>query len=115
MKTSPLKFLRKICLSFPETIEETAWGDPTFRIKGKIFAMYKTGDGRVSVWCKAQDGAQSALTYGQPAVFFVPPYVGRRGWIGIRLDVDIDKRHITCLLKESYKLTASKSLRALVE
>ena len=49
--------LRSFCLSLPEALEKEAWGDPTFRVRDKIFAMIKRGDGRVSVWCKAEPGA----------------------------------------------------------
>jgi predicted DNA-binding protein (MmcQ/YjbR family) len=111
MRMPPLEFLRKICLKCPQAEEKTAWGDPTFRVRGKIFAMYKVGDGRTSVWCRAHNGAQTVLVDSQPSVFFVPPYVGRHGWIGIRLDVSIDKRHVAHLLKESYQLIAPKSMK----
>jgi predicted DNA-binding protein (MmcQ/YjbR family) len=115
MRISPLEFLRKICLNFPHAEEKAAWGDPTFRIRGKIFAMYKVGDGRKSIWCRAPEGSQTILVDSQPSVFFVPPYVGRHEWIGIRLDVNIDKRHVAHLLKESYQLVASKSVKTPME
>src|SRR5918992_4283596 len=85
MTTQPIDRLRAICLGLPEAVEKEAWGDPTFRVRGKIFAMEKRGDGRVSLWCKAPAGSQMVLVGADPERFFVPPYVGHKGWIGMRL------------------------------
>ena len=76
--------LRAICLALPEATEKEAWGDPTFRVRDKIFAMEKRGDGRVSVWLKAPAGFQEVIVATDPESCFVPPYVGHKGWIGIR-------------------------------
>ena len=70
--------LRAICLALPEAVEKEAWGDPTFRVHDKIFAMEKRGDGRISVWCKAPPGSQMVLVGADPDRFFVPPYVVTR-------------------------------------
>ena len=78
--------LRSICLALPEAVEKEAWGDPTFRVRDKIFAMEKRGDGRISICCKAAPGSQATLVGADPETFFVPPYVGHKGWIGMRLD-----------------------------
>ena len=86
MAKAPIEKLRAICLALPEAEEKEAWGDPTFRVRDKIFAMEKRGDGRVSVWCKAPPGSQMVLVGADPARFFVPPYVGHKGWVGMRLD-----------------------------
>lgn len=105
--------LRDICLALPEAAEQETWGDPTYRVRGKIFAMTKRGDRRHSVWCKARPGAQQVLTGDDPARFFVPPYVGHRGWIGVRLDDDgVDWEELTDLVTESYRMTAPKRLAA---
>ena len=103
--------LRAICLALPEATEQQAWGDPTYRIGGKMFALEKRGDGRVSVWCKAPDGLQAVMIADDPARFFVPPYLGPKGWIGIRLDTD-DPRwtEVAGLLARSYRLIAPKRL-----
>jgi predicted DNA-binding protein (MmcQ/YjbR family) len=90
----PVDRLRRICLALPEAVEKEAWGDPTFCVRDKIFAMYKVGDGRKSVWCKAPPGAQEVLVASDPERFFVPPYVGHNGWIGVRLDVKADWDHV---------------------
>lgn len=100
--------LRDVCLGLPETAEMEAWGDPTFRVGGKIFAMIKTGDGRVSVWCKAPPGSQEVLVGAEPETFFVPPYVGAKGWVGMRLDRDPDWKDVSTLVDRSYRLVAPK-------
>ncbi len=107
--------VRDLCLAFPEAIERETWGDPTFRVREKIFAMVKQGDGRVSLWCKARTGIQNALVTTDPERFFVPPYVGHHGWIGIRVDRVIDWDELQDLLTESYCMTAPKRLSALLD
>lgn len=104
--------LRRICLALPEAAEKEAWGDPTFRVKDKIFAMEKRGDGRISVWCKAPPGSQEVLVGADPERFFRPPYVGSRGWIGIRLDSGPDWDEVGALVTRSYRLIAPKRLAA---
>src|SRR5215217_3137935 len=106
--------LRAICLALPETAEKQTWGDPTFRVRGKIFAMEKRGDGRISVWCKAPPGSQMVLVGADPDRFFVPPYVGPRGWIGMRLDRNPDWNEAAVLVARSYRLIAPKRLVALI-
>jgi predicted DNA-binding protein (MmcQ/YjbR family) len=110
----PLDHLRTICLALPEAVEQQAWGDPTFRVGGKIFAMEKRGDGRISVWCKAPPGSQMVLVGADPERFFVPPYVGHKGWIGMRLDQQPDWREVAEVVRRSYRLIAPRRLAALV-
>jgi predicted DNA-binding protein (MmcQ/YjbR family) len=111
----PLDRLREICLALPEATEKEAWGDPTFRVRDKIFAMHKVGDGRVSMWCKAPPGAQEVLVGSDPERFYVPPYVGHRGWVGVRLDVELDWDDVADIVEESYRKTAPKRLAALLD
>lgn len=106
----PIDRLRAICLGLPEAREVETWGDPTFRVRGRIFAMPKRGDGRLSVWCKAPPGSQTILVGADPERFFVPPYVGHRGWVGMRLDRDPDWAEVAALVARSYRLTAPKRL-----
>lgn len=110
--TRTLAKLRAICLALPEASEEGGVGNPTFKVRGKIFAMRHPHDGRMSVWLKAPPGAQGALTHTSPEVFFVPPYVGHHGWVGAWLDIDLDWDHIADLIEESYRMTAPKRLLA---
>src|SRR4051812_30652600 len=98
--------LRPICLALPEATEKQAWGDPTWRVKDKIFAMEKRGDGRASLWCKAPRGSQEVLVGADPERFFVPPYVGHKGWIGVRLDGRPNWEEVALLVRRSYRLTA---------
>lgn len=102
--------LRSICLALPEAIEKEAWGDPTFRVRDRIFAMEKRGDGRVSVWCKAAPGSQAILVGAEPELFFVPPYVGAKGWIGMRLDAKPDWTEVAAIVQRSYRLIAPRKL-----
>jgi hypothetical protein len=115
MATPPIDRLRAICLGLPEAAEKEAWGDPTFRVRGKIFAMEKRGDGRVSLWCKAPPGSQMVLVGADPERFFVPPYVGHKGWVGVRLDSEPDWEEIALLVERSYRLIAPKRLAALIK
>jgi predicted DNA-binding protein (MmcQ/YjbR family) len=108
--TGGLTRLRTICLALPEASEQGGVGDPTFKVRDKIFAMRHPADDRESMWCKAQPGVQSSLVASEPERFFVPPYVGHRGWIGVWLDVDQDWTFIEDLIIESYCLTAPKKL-----
>ncbi|MBI1815377.1 MAG: MmcQ/YjbR family DNA-binding protein [Deltaproteobacteria bacterium] len=112
MTDDPLPRLRRICLALPESTEKEAWGDPTFRVRDKIFAMMKYGDGRISMWCKAPPGVQSILVGADPKRFFVPPYVGHKGWIGVRLDITIDWDEVATHAQESYRMTAPRRRRA---
>jgi hypothetical protein len=74
--------------------------------------MEKRGDGRISVWLKAAPGGQEVLVAADPARFFVPPYVGHRGWIGVRLDAAHDWEELAALVTASYRLIAPKRLAA---
>jgi predicted DNA-binding protein (MmcQ/YjbR family) len=114
MTRSPTARLRAICLALPEATEKEAWGDPTFRVRDKIFAMEKRGDGRVSLWCKAPEGSQAVLVGADPERFFVPPYVGHKGWIGMRLDRKPDWDEMALVVRRSYRLIAPKKLAGLV-
>ncbi len=113
-RTDPTKRLREICLAFPEATEQVFGGHttPTWRVRNKIFAMFETGDGGQSVWCKAPAGAQQILVGSDPKTFFAPPYVGPKGWVGVRLGAKIDWEHVADLIADSYRMTAPKRLSA---
>jgi len=90
-----LKRVRKICLALQDTIEKEAWGAPTFRVRKKMFAMFADNhhdDGRIALWLRAEPGTQEKLVAREPQCYFVPPYVGCQGWIGVHLDKNDDKR-----------------------
>ena len=103
--------LRGICLALPEAVEKETWEIPTFRVRDKIFAM---AHDPCTVWCKAPRGTQEILVGAAPERFFVPPYVGHRGWIGLRLEHDTDWDETASLIRRSYRMTAPKRLAALV-
>jgi len=111
MPLSPLARLRRICLALPEAEERETWELPTFRVRDKIFAMYVDGeDDRPGIWCKAPPGSQIILVEADPARFFVPPYVGHKGWIGMRLDRRVKWPEVEVVVGRSYRLTAPKRL-----
>jgi hypothetical protein len=106
-----LERLRAICLALPEAAEKQTWEIPTFRIRDKIFAMAHDPD---TVWCKAPRGVQAILVGAAPDRFFVPPYVGHKGWIGFHLDRTTDWAEVAALISRSYRMTAPKRLAGLV-
>jgi len=106
-----LERLRAICLSLPEATEGAGVGNPSFRVRDKIFAMrHDRHDGRWSAWCKAPPGAQHALVQADPERCFVPPFVGIHGWIGISFEVDPDWDFVAELIEQSYRMTAPRKL-----
>ena len=107
--------VREVCLSFPEAKEDLAHGSPTFSVRGKTFAMYTVnhhGDGRVSLWLNSPPGAQDVHVSGEPKHFFVPPYVGPRGWLGVQLNKGLSWKRIAVLVREAYEKVAPPALRA---
>ena len=111
MRASPLDRLRAICLVLPDAEERETWELPTFRVRDKIFAMYVDDeDDRPGIWCKAPPGSQTILVGADPARFFVPPYVGHKGWIGMHLDRRVKWPEVVVVVGRSYRLTAPKRL-----
>ncbi|MGH9138418.1 MAG: MmcQ/YjbR family DNA-binding protein [Acidimicrobiales bacterium] len=108
--------LRRICLRLPETSERLSHGSPAFFVGGKTtLAMYLDdhhGDGRLAMWCPAPPGVQGQLVEEEPERFFVPRYVGHRGWLGVRLDRDVDWAEIDGIVADAYRLVAPKRLVA---
>lgn len=120
MPPGPLARLRKLCLTLPEAHEVEAWGEPTFRVRNKLFAMFAAagnhhGGGRPAVWCKAAPGNQALMVRAEPERYFVPPYVGPSGWVGVWLDRNPDWSEVKGLLRDSYRLVAPKRLAALIQ
>jgi len=116
LRRTGLARLRKLCLALPEAEEKIAWDDPTFRVRNKIFAMHKIGDGRPSLWCKSDVSERDGLVESQPDVFYVPPYVGSKGWIGVRLDAPaLDWARVSAIVFESYRRIAPKRLGAALD
>jgi hypothetical protein len=116
MTSDPLDRLRAICLALPETTERLSHGAPTFFVRGKktvaTFTDDHHGDGRVAIWCPAPPGVQADLVEQEPERFFVPAYVGHRGWLGVRLDVDVDWDEVAGIVEDAFRLVAPKRLVA---
>jgi len=106
--------IREICLGLPETSERLSHGAPTFFVRGKrAFVMVLSdhhSDGRFAVWCAAPDGMQKLLVEADPERFFVPPYVGHRGWLGVRLDRDLDWGELAGIVEDAYAEVAPPRL-----
>jgi predicted DNA-binding protein (MmcQ/YjbR family) len=115
MSSEPIDHLRAICLELPEAVEKETWGQATFRVREKVFAVAGTGQGRWSMACKARPGLQGALVGSDPVRFFVPPYFGPKGWIGIYLGDETDWDELADLVEESYRMTAPKRVSALLD
>jgi hypothetical protein len=107
-----LERLRAICLRLPEAAETGGVGNPSFKVRDKIFAMQHGHEGRTSCWVKAPAGVQGTLVGHDATRFFVPPYVGQHGWVGIWLDRDVDWEELADLVEESFRMTAPKRLVA---
>ena len=106
--------IRSICLALPETSERPSHGAPTFFVRGKrAFVMVLTnhhGDGRFAIWCAAPTGMQGMLVEADPERFFVPPYVGHRGWLGVRLDRGLDWDELAGICEDAYAQVAPPKL-----
>ena len=109
--------LREICLAFPEVTERLSHGAPTWFVRGKKTFVMLWADGHHDnafphLWCAAPAGAQAELVAADPERFFRPPYVGHRGWLGVRLDRDPDWAEIAELCEDAYRTVAPKTLSA---
>jgi len=110
-RKSPLDRLREICLALPAAEERETWECPTFRVRDKIYAMYvEDEDDRPAFWAKAPPGNQTHLVEADPERFFVPPYVGSKGWIGMQLDRRVAWHEVAIVVERSYRMTAPKKL-----
>ena len=116
MNGEVLDRIRTICAALPETSERLSHGHPAFFIREKrSFAMVLDdhhGDGRFAIWCAAGEGMQAMLVEADPERFFVPPYVGHRGWLGFRLDRELDRDELAGLLEDAYVEVAPPKLVA---
>ena len=106
--------VRERCGALPEVTERLSHGAPTFFVRGKrAFTMVLTdhhGDGRFALWSAAPPEMQRVLVEGDPVRFFVPPYVGHRGWVGVRLDRGLEWDAIAGVLEDAYAAVAPAAL-----
>jgi hypothetical protein len=108
-----LALVRAICHGLPETTEKVSHGAPAFFVRRKQYAMFHDdhhGDGRLALWCAAPEGSQALLVRAQPEAYFVPPYVGHRGWIGVRLDRGLPEGEVAGALEDAWAAVAPKRL-----
>ncbi|QIS13516.1 MmcQ/YjbR family DNA-binding protein [Nocardia arthritidis] len=115
----PLTRIREICLALPESSERLSHGVPTFFVRTKTtFTMFTGGhydEPGPTIWCPAPPGVQADLIDAEPERFYRPPYVGHRGWLGIRLDVDPDWVELAAIVRDAYRVVAPKKLAALLD
>ena len=109
-----LEGIRGICLGLPESSERLSHGAPTFFVRDRrAFLMVLTnhhGDGRFAIWCAAAEGTQGTLVEADPERFFRPPYVGHRGWLGVRLDRGLDWDELAGIAEDAYAEVAPAKL-----
>lgn len=110
----PLDSVRAMCMGLPEVSERQSHGEPAWFVRDKkMFLTYADHhhDDRLAFWCAAPEGAQHTLTVADPDRYFVPPYVGARGWVGVYLDaLPIDWAAIQEIIEDAYRAVAPKSL-----
>jgi predicted DNA-binding protein (MmcQ/YjbR family) len=114
---SPVERLRAICLALPDTSEKVAWGEPTWRVRGRLFAQldnHHHGADHLAVWMPAPLGEQESLIFLDRERFFRPPYVGHRGWVGVRIDRRPNWTLVARLVKQAYREVAPPRLREAV-
>ena len=101
--------VRKLALALPEASEQETWGQPTFRVRKRIFVMFS--DEEREAWVKSTHDEQRALVQMDPDTFFVPPYVGPSGWVGVRFRT-VDREEMRELVTEAWRMTAPKRVVA---
>jgi hypothetical protein len=106
--------LREICLVLPEVTERRSHGEVSFFVGRQFVAVddHHHGADRLAFWCPAPPGAQEQLIAEDPDQFFRPPYVGHRGWVGVRIDLQPDWDEIRAIVRDAYRQVAPKRLRA---
>jgi len=114
MPPTPLARVRKLCLSHPDTTELRSWGAPTFRVRGRVFAMYAAaGDHRdyakPAVWLACTQTNQEFMIADRPKTCFKPPYVGPSGWVGLYLDGRVNWTMVAECVRDAYDMIAAKA------
>ncbi|MCU0946235.1 MAG: MmcQ/YjbR family DNA-binding protein [Rubritepida sp.] len=108
--SGPLPRLRRLCLALPEAEEIETWETPTFRVRGKIFCL--VAEGGTACWVKAPPGVAAMLIEAAPGRFFRPPYLGHKGWVGVRLGRGTGWAEVEALVRRSFALVAPRGLAA---
>ena len=102
--------MRRICSALPQTTEKLSHGAPTFFGAKKVYAMFVNNhhhDGHIAVWIPVPPGLQATLLKTEPKKFFMPPYVGVKGWVGMELDA-VDDEELGYYLSEAWRLIVPK-------
>lgn len=114
--SDPVEQLRRLCLALPECTERVSHGEPSFFVRDKKqFVMldnHHHGAEHLAFWCAAPPGVQEELLAGNSEQYFRPPYVGHRGWIGVRIDRGPDWSEIAEIVRDAYRQVAPKGLSA---
>ena len=111
MTVDPVARVRRLCMAWPDVTERPSHGEPTWFHRGRrSFATTADHhhDDRVAVWLAAPQAARDPLVDAEPERYFVPPYVGHRGWIGVYLDVDVDWDRLEELVRDAYHTVATR-------
>jgi hypothetical protein len=115
----PVQRLREICLALPEVSERSSHGEPTWFVRGKKTVAsldnHHHGSDHLACWCPAPPGVQREMIEQDPQRFFSPPYVGGRGWLGVRIDNEPDWDEIARIVEDAYRFVAPKKLIALLD
>jgi hypothetical protein len=117
MTENQLQRVRAICSALPETSERLSHGEPTFFVRNKVYVMFADNhhnDGHIAVWLPVPQGMQATLIESAPEMFFKPPYVGARGWVGIELG-RISDADLAFYIRNAWHLIAPKKLHTLVK
>ena len=115
----PVERLRALCLALPEVTERLSHGEPTWFIRSRTTLVtlddHHHGADHLGFWCAAGPGVQAELVEQEPQRFFRPPYVGAKGWLGGRIDLDPDWEEIEEIVRDAYRLVAPRKLAALLD
>ena len=110
----PVQRLRALCLELPEVTERNSHGEPGWFVRGRrqfvCLDDHHHGADHLAFWCAAPPGAQEELIAEDPQRFFRPPYVGSRGWVGVRIDDEPDWDEVSEIVRDAYRLVAPRSL-----
>jgi hypothetical protein len=112
-----LERVRRACMALPEATEKVARGEPTWRVRDRLFVMFADNhhkDGRIAAWCAAPLGVQEMVLRAEPEKYFAPPYVGVKGWIGVVVG-RVSDRELAGIAVQAYAVVAPKKLLALLD
>lgn len=114
MSKKQLTRVRRICSTLSETAEKLSHGEPTWFVRNKVYVMFANNhhdDGHIAIWLPVPSGMQDVLIANHPEMYFKPPYVGVRGWVGIELE-NIGDADLRFHIQTAWSLIAPKRLTA---